>query len=723
MNVHSLERTCDELRMQPRPVPRRGALWLVPLLLCGACAADPKQSPSQPGTFVDAGPPAAEAGAQPVQTEPEKPACPPDNPFCTAVVVPQEPTSNCGSEEVDLTPTGVNVMVAIDGSASMRPHWERVREAVAKLRKENAANAFGVHLFYGEVVASLGELFEKANLCGATQNRVLDVASRSAEELLDFVGMVPPGPNTRILPTSPLVEPINYYLSNPTKLSDPTRTNYLVIISDGMDNCFGSAFASGADKRLALEKLAVELTKRNIRVVPISFVAGQANGMAANQAAQARIEALDTLAKFGGAGLSKALAAEKPEDLVTAIGQVGTRVGSCRFAIPATLDPTQALNPFELTFSVNGQTLPRDRRNVDGWNFVGGKTNEVELFGKSCEAVRSGVKIQAKKACARDVCGTAAVQVSTKQRAVLHVLDSSASRLECERGQFGCFAPGAATQAMPNLTYWELVQHSLSRSIIEPINDDIEFGLHFFPSKDSGLFSCQVNAEPEVAVALSTQITIMSTMLERLPFGRSPVASALQRIAQSPGRLADPNVTSAVVMLTDGGDNCSEDEQEAVVDSLGQSAATLLKAGIKTYVVRFGRADTKTPEQEAQLRAIVMNGGTALSDPADMSKTPYIDALDATALDAALAKVSDQLASCSFEVKGVDAKADKSKANLYLNGELIPFNQSGNASDGWSWANPEKTSIDLHGGACSAFKTNRKTSVSVEFGCPAVVLL
>jgi hypothetical protein len=651
-----------------------------------------------------------------------KPTCAPDNPFCAPMVINQEPTS-CGSEELDLTPTGVNVMLAIDGSSSMRPHWARVREAVTKLRKENPASAFGVHLFYGAVVDGLGELFEKANLCGATQNRVLDVAPRSSEELLDFVGMLPPGPNTRILPTSPLVEPINYYLTNPTKLVDPARTNYLVIISDGTDNCFGSAFASAADKRLALEKLAVELTKRNIRVVPIGFFAGQANGMAANQAARDRVEALDTLAKYGGAGLSKALVAEKPEDLVTAIGQVGTRVGSCRFGIPATLDPVHALNPFELTFSVNGQTLPRDRHNAEGWNFVGGKTNEVELFGKSCEAVRSGVKLQAKKACARDVCGTAAVQVSTKQRAVLHVLDSSASRLECERGQFGCFAPGAATQAMPNFTYWELVQYALSRSLIAPINDDIEFGLHFFPSKDTGFFSCQVNAEPEVAAAASTQITIMSKMLERLPFGRSPVATALQNIADRPGRLADPGVVGAVVMLTDGGDNCSDDEEPQIADNLGKSAAKLLLAGIKTYVVRFGRADEKTPEQEAQLRAIVAHGGTALSDPSDASKTPYIDAVDATALDAALAKVSDQLATCSFEVKGVDAKADKSKANLYLNGELIPFDQAGKASEGWAWSDADKTNIDLYGGACSAFKTNRKTSVSIEFGCPAVVLL
>ncbi|HEX6242080.1 MAG TPA: VWA domain-containing protein [Polyangiales bacterium] len=641
--------------------------------------------------------------------------------------------TNCGNEVVDLTPTGVNVMVAIDGSASMRAHWPRVRDAVARLRKENPQSSFGIHLFYGAVVENLDELFEKNNLCGKTQNKVLDVGERSEQELLDYVGMMPPGPNTRILPTSPLVEPINYYLTNPTKLSDPTRTNYLVVVSDGVDNCFGSSFAGASDKRLALEKLAVDLNKKNIRVLPISFVAGQmtnANGMP-SVAVQARIDALDTLAKFGGAGIEKALVANKPEDLGTAISQAGQRAGNCRFSIPASLDPSKGLNPFELTFSVNGQALSRDRRNTNGWNFVGGTTTEVELFGQACEAVRSGVKVEAKKSCSRQVCGTAAVQVETKPRAVLYLLDSSASRLECQSGDpLRCLLPQGNT-TMPDFSYWDIVATSLGRSLVAPINDDIQSGLQFFPAKTSGLFSCEVGDMPEVPTTERSQITIMSKMLERLPFGRSPVVAALKSVADSPGMLADPKISGAVVMLTDGGDNCNAQGEEgmsaanqaAVVASLEASADKLLQAGIKTYVVRFGNPAAKTPEQEAQLRAIVTKGGTATIDPNDASKPPYVDAVDATALDAALAKVSDRLASCTFAVEGIAMNVDKSKANLYLNGELIRFDQVGQALDGWSWANPEKTAIELHGNACTAFKTNRKTSVGVEFGCPSEVLL
>lgn len=697
------------------------------LLLSQACSAKRVATDSdEDPVSVDAGRrDAGKSRPKPIDDEPVVPECPDDNPFCKdKTVVPDAAVSSCGGDVVDLATTGVNVVIAIDGSASMAPHWERVHDAVKKLRKENPNGQFGVHLFYGNRPESFDAVIEKGNFCGTTENVMLEIGKPSEAELLDFLGDAPPGAGNRLLPSSPLVDPINYYLTHDTKLADPTRTNYLVIVSDGVDNCFGSGFSNPADKRLALEKLAVELGKRNIRIIPIGFVAGQATGMAANNVAAARIEALDTLARFGGAGLDKALAAEKPEDLVTAIGQVGTKVGSCRFSIPATLDPAASLNPFELGFTVNGNPVARDRTGKEGWDFVDGKTSEVELFGKPCQAVRGGAPVESKKVCATEVCGTAAVKVETKPRAVLHVLDSSASRIECQSGgQYSCLRGVGNGTDRTTLTFWEVVQHALAQSLIAPINDDVEFGMQLFPYKTSGAFSCEVGEEPEVPVGIGAQITIMSKMLERIPLGSSPLLAALQSVAKNPGRLADPAVSGAVVMLTDGGDNCSELEQEEIVAALGASAKQLLDKGVKTYVVRFGKAEGKTPAAEAQLRAIVASGGTASSDPKDMSMVPYIDAVDASALDAALAQVSDRLASCSFGISGVPPEADKSLANLYLNGELIKFDVGQTKGDGWGWVDAEKTEIELYGEACTAFKTNRKTSVIVEFGCePQIVI-
>jgi hypothetical protein len=173
--------------------------------------------------------------------------------------------------------------------------------------------------------------------------------------------------------------------------------------------------------------------------------------------------------------------------------------------------------------------------------------------------------------------------------------------------------------------------------------------------------------------------------------------------------------------MSDGGDNCSGDQEPQIVARLGAAAKKLLDAGIKTYAVRYGSEGGRTPEGEEQLRAIVNNGGTAITDPANPNKKPYLDATSAEELSAGLAAISDRLATCTFALTGLpDGKRDN--ANLYLNGETLAFDKLAKKQDGWNWVDAEKTTIELYGDSCTAFKTNRRTSVVVEFGCPPVVV-
>jgi hypothetical protein len=215
----------------------------------------------------------------------------------------------------------------------------------------------------------------------------------------------------------------------------------------------------------------------------------------------------------------------------------------------------------------------------------------------------------------------------------------------------------------------------------------------------------------------------MSTILEKLPFGSSPLLHALQNVANAPGRLAGPDVKGAVVVLSAGGDNCSSIEQSTLLDQLGAASKKLLDANVETYVVRYGLPADKSADNEAQLRAIVKNGGTDMSNPNDVSKSAYVDAKDDAELNQALASISDTLATCSFGVDGFQDNADKSAANLYLNGEVIPFDQAHGGSEGWDWTDAEQNAIQLFGDACNSFKNNRRTSVIVELGCEPIVLL
>jgi hypothetical protein len=433
------------------------------------------------------------------------------------------------------------------------------------------------------------------------------------------------------------------------------------------------------------------------------------------------LDVLGTLLKHGGSRLKDVPKVDDPTKLAEVVSKVGQSVRSCRFAIPATLDPTADVNPFELSFSINGVTLARDRHNLDGWNFVHGSTSQVELFGQGCQAVQAGQMLKATKSCATDICGTAAVKVETKPRSVLLLLDGSASRIECVDGSADCILnlPNTTGTERP-LTFWEVVEHSVGLSLTSPINDDVDFGLQFFPSKNASAFACDVGTGPEIPPGPGTEITIMRQMFQKIPLGLSPVVQILESVAAAPGKLADPSVLGAVVLLSDGRDNCAGEEEPQIVARLGAAAKKLLDGGVKTYAVRYGSEAGRTPEGEEQLRAIVTNGGTAVTDPASPNCKPYLDATSADELVAGLASISDRLATCMFTLTGLPKEKDN--ANLFLNGETIAFDKKGMKQDGWNWVDSERTTIELYGDSCTAFKTNRRTSVVVEFGCPPVVV-
>lgn len=702
--------------------------------LLAACAGDPDATSRVTAPMFT---PVQAGGGAPTIDIPQV-TCPPENPFCgrapTAMPM-NDGKMSCGDVPIDLTPAGVNIMIAVDGSPSMMTHWSGIQTAVRSLYRSNPSAQFGIHVFWGEPADVFSGMTTDMsnNICGAAHNDVLEVGTHGEQALMTAVGDKPPGQwfIEGQIEISPVIEPLNYYLTNASKLVDPTRTNYLVLLSDGNDNCFGSFFATKDDKLLAYRKVATELFKKGIRVIPIGF-----NAQTVSQAPtgvlgiptpggvkpDTDIDVLGTLLKYGGAALPEVPKADDAAKLEAAVQQVGQRISNCRFELPPVLDPNANVSPFQLNFEINGTEIPRDRLEQNGWNFVNGGTSQVELFGDGCVALQAGQKVQVGKSCGSKVCGTASIKVETKPRAVLLVLDSSASRIECVDGSFGCLSDPSSTPNRP-LTFWETVERAVGVTLTAPINDDIEFGMQFFPSKTAAALSCNVEPSAEIPAAQGTEIGIMKAMLEKLPFGLSPVVQVIENVAANPGRLADPGVLGAVVVLTDGGENCATFDGNEIVSRIDAAAKKLLDAGVKTYAVRFGSEAGRTPEGEEQLSALVTSGGTALVDPMNPSAKPYVDATTAEQLSAALADIADRLATCSFKLEGLPSTGvEKDKTNLYLNGEVIPFDGMGAKQDGWAWVDAERTTVELYGPSCTAFKTNRRTSVVAELGCPAVTV-
>jgi hypothetical protein len=617
----------------------------------------------------------------------------------------------------------------------MKKHWADIGTAIRSLRASNPTASFGVHVFWSDALDPTSDGAQSAsnttnNACLMRYDKQLDLGDHSAEELVSAMGPAPLGGVIfDVYQVAPLVDSLNTYLTTATKLADPKRTNYLLVFSNGNDNCYGSAYTAGPDKLNAYKKLGIELSKKNIRVIPVGMDAPETapadpwgalfgGGFVGTNLMDLKTnyEALGALLANGGSALKEVPRIDTPDKLKQLVSEVGQAVNNCRFSLPETLDSSKAVNPFEVSFTINGKMVPRDRHQDNGWDFVKGSTGEVEFYGQGCQALQSGMALTAGKSCAQDICGTAAVSVSTKPRSVLLLLDSSASRIECVDGTTSCLS--MPTSPDHTLTYWEVVQRAVGAALLAPVNDDVAFGMQFFPQKNAEQLSCDVAKLPEIPTTAGRQIEIMKAMLEKLPFGFSPVVSVLENVAAQPGQLADPGVVGAVVLLSDGGDNCTGDMQAQIVSRLGAAAKKLLDRGVRTFAIRFGSKDGETADAAAQLNAISQNGGTALADP----KVAYIDAKTPDELSAALAGISDQLASCSFTLGNVASSVDKNRTNLYLDGEAIGFDATATKLNGWSWMDPAQTSIELYGDACKSFKSNRHTNIVVEFGCMPVVV-
>lgn len=299
--------------------------------------------------------------------------CAPDNPFCSeypgfivgGVAGAGGPligtTTDCGSVPIDLQPAGVNIMIAVDGAASMEAHWSKISTAIRSLRANNPSASFGVHLFWGDAVDVFSEEGQQArnstnNVCSEIHNQVLELGDHNAEELVDFIGTGPQGAVVMdIYQVGPVLSPLNStYLTAQTALADPNKTNYLVLFTGANENCFGSLVTSVQDKLLAFQKLSVELSKRNIRLIPVGLDApsdapvndpfGFGPGLVGINinAVTTNYEALGTMLKYGGADLTEVPRIDTPQKLEELISVVGQRINNCRFAVPQALDSSMS---------------------------------------------------------------------------------------------------------------------------------------------------------------------------------------------------------------------------------------------------------------------------------------------------------------------------------------------------------------------------------------------
>ncbi|HEY3357097.1 MAG TPA: vWA domain-containing protein [Polyangia bacterium] len=263
---------------------------------------------------------------------------------------------------------------------------------------------------------------------------------------------------------------------------------------------------------------------------------------------------------------------------------------------------------------------------------------------------------------------------------------------------------------------------------LETAGSPIAWGLIFFPTDSD----CAVVGPPTVEVGVANAGPISSAINGTSPNGNTPAHKAVDLAVASYAQATDDRA-HYILIATDGQPNCEGDVPvipktcnpaapacnpgeicQAVpgfggicipepLDLAIKSIQAAAAAGIKTFVVGIdidsGAADTLNRMAEA--------GGTARA-----STTKYYPVSDQATLEDALANITTQIISCTFQLDALPP--DQLYVFVNVAGQDVPNDP--NHADGWDIDMSSHT-LTFYGDACSALQENPQT-VQITYGCP-----
>jgi hypothetical protein len=273
------------------------------------------------------------------------------------------------------------------------------------------------------------------------------------------------------------------------------------------------------------------------------------------------------------------------------------------------------------------------------------------------------------------------------------------------------------SSSMANSDKWNDARDALLTVLADPAFASIEFGFDLFPDSE---FCVVDTLQLPCGPGTVTEILEALPALEPAPSDSgTPLYCALENFldpAYAAG-LLDTGDTTYILLVSDGEPSCSTHEcegayTEVTPEMVGEVSADLAAVGVLTYVIGFGYLG-----DPLFLEAIADNGGTG----ADV-----IDVDDYAAFETALGTVVGSVVSCTYDIGEPDPSADPDDVNFYFetdSGEtVVPYDAECAAGSGWMWANEEHTQITFCEAACDELRSGEVDSVTVEWGCPTVVI-
>jgi hypothetical protein len=217
----------------------------------------------------------------------------------------------------------------------------------------------------------------------------------------------------------------------------------------------------------------------------------------------------------------------------------------------------------------------------------------------------------------------------------------------------------------------------------------VNFGLVLFSACTEGGCAPGTIVVPIGGDAATINDEIANTALCDSGNPETVIGGTLEALLGEPS-LQAPGRDNAVLLVTDGHDNCSGGGAEAAAALLAQAVP------VTTYVVGFS-GDVNADE----LDAIAAAAGTA----------PYFQADNAAQLDAAFQAIAGSVGTCSYVL---DPAPPGDEIFVFLNDD--PGGVAADPVDGWSF-DADTNTLTFNGASCDAIMSGEVTDIDVVYGC------
>lgn len=282
---------------------------------------------------------------------------------------------SCGGQEYDTEQVPPNVLILLDRSNSMTTalggstRWDVALAAVRSLTEnyESQIN-FGLALYPGVGPRCSG--YTPTNGCPVGEVFYVDPAPSNAaaiDEFLDDARYCSGDYRFLYTPTDAAIAAVADY----EPLEDPTRNNFLVVVTDGQAQCGGTSAANARDAVPAILELRAQEPEIQTFVVGFSRDADR--------------DQLTAMAEAGGRardGDPNYYQADDAAALEEAFAAIAGSVVSCDFSLSE-----RPLDPNLLYIYIDGESIAPGSE--DGWRYEE-EGNIVRFFGASCDLLQSG---------------------------------------------------------------------------------------------------------------------------------------------------------------------------------------------------------------------------------------------------------------------------------------------------------------------------------------------